>query len=115
MDTKNLKLVKEYPDGVGPNIPLQLYQTIEKRSNDENHYRWHFEYPKNLIEPLCPLIESTPYWGEQHWTEVDGFWIWQLPFTTTTPEIPKEKINYWYKFYGQMFKMCINYLKKQTQ
>jgi len=106
-----MNLVKEYPDGVGPNIPLRLYWTIEKDSDDNIYYRWHFGYPEKFIKPLCPVIESSPYWGEVHWAEIDGFWVWWLSVTTTTPEIPKEKVNFWYRFYGRMFNMCVNYLR----
>ncbi len=108
---KNLTLIKEYPNGVGLNIPLRLYRT-ESEDDERIRYRWHFGYQEKFIKPLCPLIESTPFWGEQHWIEIEGYWLWWLSFTTEDPEIPKGQVNWWYKWYGRQFDMCVNYCRK---
>lgn len=91
MQFENLELVKEYPGiFLKGTKSLRIYKS---KGKDDDQYRWHFGYPKEFIKPFCPLIETTPFWGEQHWTEQDGFYIWWLMIMTDTPDLPIEELN----------------------
>jgi len=104
---KNPKLQKEYPKFLSNKWDLRIYYTVE-----EDFYRFHFGFPENLVKPLCPLLECSPYWGEQHWIEVDGFWLWWLPYREKTNKPKKEKLNSWLKFYLSQYNMCLRFLTK---
>lgn len=93
----NLELYKEYPGWfMGGRKSLRLYRTCEVDADGNiTSYRWHFGYPDTLVRPVCPLLETTLYWGEQHWYETDdGYWLWWLPIVTKDKDyFPKEELN----------------------
>lgn len=103
------QLVKECPKILVNKYSLRVYKTKES----DNKWRWHFGFPKELVEPLCPLLESTPYWGEQHWYEdEDDFWLWWLFEKTKTIKPPIKKLCFWLKWHTNMYNRCLSFLKK---
>lgn len=86
----NLTLIKEYPNFIVGKYPLCLYRSKEKR---DSFYRYHFGFPKNLVEPIHQLLESTPYWGEVHWKEDGNFWLWWTLVTSDGEELPLDSLN----------------------
>lgn len=77
----DFELIKTFKTIIAEKFPLRLYRSrfyptdinkpIEK-------YRYHFGFPEALVKPICLLLETTLFWGEEHWKEEDGFWIWWL-------------------------------------
>lgn len=86
----NLELVKEYPTMLMGKFPLRLYRSKDTK---DSFYRYHFGFPEKIVKPLSVMLETTPYWGEQHWDIIDGFWIWWLAITSEGIEVPNEKLN----------------------
>lgn len=92
---ENLELIHEYPGWfLQRTKPLRIYKTTSTNKDGTKSYRLHFGYPEEFIKPFCPLIESTPFWGEQHWTEHEGFWVFPSQIALGSPdEYPVEKLN----------------------
>ncbi len=90
MDFKNLEFVKEYPTIIAGKYPLRLYRS---REGVKANYRYHFGFPEGMVKPICTILECTPFWGEEHWKEVDGFWLWWLTIMSETEDIPSVELN----------------------
>jgi len=90
MDFKNLELIKQYDNIISNKEPVRLCKSKEGNTLP---FRYHLGFPERIISPLCPLLETTVYWGETHWREEDGFWIWQTPLTGKNEDIPYNNLN----------------------
>ena len=106
---KSPKLYKEYPKFLrvkeDASYDLRIYTTQDE---GDNLIRWHFGFPKIAVEPLLPLLETTLYWGEQHWTEDEGFYLWWLPIMTNSVDsFPKEKITRSLEFLIEQYNKCL--------
>lgn len=114
MEFDNLEMVKEYPGWfMKGTLPLRIYCTHDEPKNEEKiAYRWHFGYPKKFIKIFCPLIETTPFWGEQHWTEQEGFYLWWIPTVTNTKELPLKELNDWANWRRRSFGNCLDFMKR---
>jgi hypothetical protein len=115
----DFKFVKEYPTILAGKHPLRLYRS--RFSPDDlnkpiEKYRWHFGFPKNIVEPVGVLLETTPYWGEVHWKEEDGFWIYWLHDVSdaSEEEIPS-KLNKTLDFYLRSYNQVIGFYKRAAQ
>jgi hypothetical protein len=114
MEFENLEMVKEYPKWfLNRTLPLRVYRTHdEPKKGEKITYRWHFGYPEKVIKPFCPLIETTIYWGEPHWTEHEGFWLWWLPFTTESKELPMKELNEANGWRRRSLGECLKFLQR---
>jgi hypothetical protein len=99
-------LIKEFVNHMNGKYNLRVYY-----SEQGDRYRWHFGYPKQIIDILLPLLETTPYWGEQHWCEIDDYYLYWLPITTTTSQPNKEL----YKQLNREDKNLLNLYNSCTQ
>lgn len=110
----NLELVKEYPNWfLNKTKALRVYRTSEKdKYGKVLSYRYHIGYPEEFIKPFCPLIETTPFWGEQHWTEIDGFWLWWTVIVTKDNKYPINELNKDNLFRRNSFARCLEFLQK---
>lgn len=111
---QGIVFVKEFPTAISDKYPVRVYYSKER--DNGKCYRWFLGFQKKQVEPLCPLLESSPYWGEQHAAEeIDGekeFWIWwETELTESKDEIPK-KLNRCLKFKLMMYNECMNFLGK---
>jgi len=88
MEFDKFELIKEYPDMIAGKSSLRVY-----RSFDEKRYRYHFGFEENFIRPFCPMVECGPYWGEQHWKEDDGYWIWFTAVLKNDTEFPNKDLE----------------------
>lgn len=107
---ENLTLEKEYPKFISDKYNLRIYTTKE---SDGKEYRWHLGFPKKLVKPVLQIIETTPYWGNEHWAERDGFYIYYTATTTDDKKIPKSELEHTLKFHKTSFNKCINWLRKK--
>jgi len=89
MQFDNLKLYREYPTILSGKKPLRIYTTDFR----DKKVRWHFGFPKSMVEPVRQLLETTPFWGEQHWTEQDGFWVYWLTCCSQKDEFPVKELT----------------------
>jgi len=113
----NLELVKEYPGQfLKQTKPLRIYRSHDaSKKGKTTSYRYHFGYPKELVEPFCPLLEATLYWGEPHWTEIDGFWLWWTSITVkATDYYPLEAINKENGFRRHAFSQCLDFYRRRV-
>ena len=114
----DFEFVKEYPTILAGKHPLRLYRS-RFSPTDQNkpieEYRWHFGFPKEIVELLCPLLECTPYWGETHWKEEDNFWIWWLHDTSNAHEGIPSKLNKTLDFYLRAYNQVINFYKRSSE
>jgi len=115
MNRDSLTLHREYPDIIGSDAgdqPLRVYCTTETYTGSKR-VRWHFGFHKKLVEALCPLLESSPYWGEKHWAEDGDWWIWWCPYMTDPGEEPPFKdLNRWLSFLLKQHNTCYNLMKR---
>ena len=81
-------------------------------TTEGDRYRFHFGFPEKIVEPVHDLLECSPYWGEQHWQEIDGFWLWWLSYTEEVKKPKKEKLNHWLKFHVSQYNLCLGFLTK---
>jgi len=115
---EDFKFVKEFPTIIVGKYPLRLYRS--RFSPDDlnkpiEKYRWHFGFPKFMVEPLCPMLEASPYWGETHWKEEDGFWIWWLTdISDAKEEMIPDKLNKTLDFYFKSYNHVINFYKRSN-
>ncbi len=116
-----LKMVKEYPGWfLKRTKPLRVYRSSDTDKSGKVTYRYHFGFPVEFIKPFCPLIESTPFWGEQHWAEQDGFWLWWTPVTSDAKnplpldELNKE-LNRDLAFRRKAFMGCLDFYRKKMK
>lgn len=112
-----IELYREYPAIISNRYSLRVYRAREERNGSEACWRWFFGFPKAIVEPLCPLLTATPYWGEVHCAEdtVDGkeFWLWYLPYTTNEREPDFNMLNSLFRFFLQSYNECARFLKKK--
>jgi hypothetical protein len=96
MNFDSFELVKQYDNMIVGKYPLRLYRSRFMPDDTEKpieSYRYHLGFPKKLIAPFCPLIESTPFWGEQHWTEHEDFYVWWTMITEGIDVIPYDRLD----------------------
>ncbi len=109
----NLVLVKEYPTMLMGKFPLRLYQSKEEQNS---FYRYHFGFPEVIVKHLTPMLETTPYWGEKHWIEIEGFWLW---FLTIMPkdnlEIPNKELDRELSWRLRSANKCLDLLRKWSK
>ena len=84
----NLKLYSEYPTMLSGKRPLRIYTSGFR----EGKVRWHFGFQESMVKPVRQLLETTPFWGEQHWTEQDGFWVYWTTCCTPEGEFPQKEL-----------------------
>ena len=113
---QGIVLVKESKDVISNKYSVRVYYSEEREGK---LYRWFLGFPKEIVSPLCPLLECTPYWGELHAAEdVDGeseFWIWwETELTKSKDEIPKGMTNH-LKFKVMMYNECMNFFRKNAK
>lgn len=99
--------VKEYPTALGGKKPVRIY-----RSRTGEQWRWFLGFPEEAVKPLCPLLETTPYWGEQHCGEHDGFWLWWTTTVTTDDAVPVQKLNGHLKWMTRAATTCLDLCAK---
>jgi hypothetical protein len=109
MDFNNLELVKEYPNFIKDKYPFRLYRSQEKAGG---RYKYHLGFPEGLVKPMCFMLETTPYWGEVHWKEIDGFYLWWTTTFSDTKEPPLRELNRELKWRISVANDCIHFLKR---
>lgn len=103
--------VKEFTNHLSGKYNLMLYY-----SKETHGYRWHFGYPEELVKPLIPLLEATCFWGEQHWTEIDGYCLYWLPIVTEIFELNEDLLKHLRRedqSLMSLYNQCFEYLKRQ--
>jgi hypothetical protein len=106
---ENPVLIKVFENHISGKFALRLYQTER-----DKRYRWHFGYPKEIIDPLLPLLETTPYWGERHWAEHEGFYLYFLYVLTGGKDVNAEimrELNREDKSLMGLYNDCLSILK----
>ena len=115
----NFKFVKEFPTILAGKHPLRLYRSRFSPDDPEKpieKYRWHFGFPEKIVKPLCPLLEATPYWGETHWKEEDGFWIyWLHDISDISEEEIPSKLNKTLKLYLTSYNQVLRFFSKSSK
>ena len=96
MTFDDFEIVREAPKAIAGCHPLRIYRSRFAPRDTTlpiEEWRYHFGFPKELVAPLCPLLETTVAWGEKHHLEEEGFWVWWLVITGQGDEVPWEKLN----------------------
>jgi hypothetical protein len=118
MEFENFKFVKEYSTIIAGKHPLRLYTSrFSPNELDKpiEKVRWHFGFPKKLVEPLCPLLETTPYWGEPHWKEDNDFWIYWLTDVSENDGTIPDKLNKTLTFYFNQYNKCLHWYQRAAE
>lgn len=93
-DFDKLELVVHKDNIISGKEPIRIYRTTTQDKDGITTYRYHIGFPEKVVKILCPLLETTPYWGEQHWKEIDGFWLWWTAITGKGgDDAPFDKLN----------------------
>ena len=112
----DFEFVKEYSTMLADKHPLRLYRSRfnpNDLSKPIQEYRWHFGFPKTILpEPMLMLLETSPYWGEQHWKEEDGFYIYWLHDVSEKDEGIPKKLNKTLEFYLRSYNQVLNFYKR---
>ena len=114
MRFENLELVKEYPEMLWGKYPFRLYQSDFGSGRYDNNLRWvryHFGWPKFMVDPLLPLLETTLFWGNSHWCEEDDFYIYWEPSISIEGDIPFDELNRQMKYRISGYNKCLNMMK----
>ena len=114
----DFKFVKEYPTIIAGKYPLRLYTSrFSPNELDKpiEKVRWHFGFPKQVVQPLCPMLESSPYWGETHWKEDGDFWIWWLMDFSENDGIIPDKLNKTLEWYFKSYNQLLNWFKRSPE
>lgn len=104
-------LLKEFVNHISGKWNLRVYYSL----SHNKWYRWHFGYPKAIIDPLLPLLETTPFWGESHWCEIDGYYLYWLPILSESNEPNTDivhKLNQEDSTMIAFYNDCLSILKK---
>jgi len=100
----------------GREIEFRIYRTPELKVSplQQPRWWWHFGFPEALVSSLCPLLECTPYWGDQHWAERDGYWIWATSVVSDSSELSavQRKLNSELRLDLQSLNMCLSLFYK---
>lgn len=104
---KDIELVEEFPKALGRKLPIRVY-----RASDHDRWRWFLGFPREAVKPLCPLLESSPYWGEIHCAEDGDFWLWWQMILTNSDEIPLKELNRALAYSLNLAQRCIETLDK---
>lgn len=105
-----IEFVKEWPTALGGKKPLRLY-----RAKRGETWRWFFGFPEEMVKPICLLLETTLYWGEEHIAEHEGFYIWWLMVTTDTKEIPRAELESQLKWHLRMARKCVDWYESRAK
>lgn len=95
MSFDDLELVKEFPKILCGTKPLRVYRSRSFPVDTDKpieKWRYHFGFPTELVLPLSILLETSPYWGDRHWHEEDGFRLWRLTIVGDLKP-PWDKLN----------------------
>ena len=109
---EDFALVCEKPNFLVGKYPFRVYRSrfspIGKPDEPATAWRYHFGFPKALVEPICRLLETSPYWGEAHWREHEGFWLWWLSVTGEADQPPPwEKLKGHLDFLLRAYNDCL--------
>ena len=106
-----LVFVKEVPKFWGEKLPIRLYYAVIKIST-ETRYEWFTGIPKEMVEPLALLLETTLFWGEKHVAEDENFWVYRLGVFSPSTEIPEKELEKRLNFKAKMAQRCLATTKK---
>ncbi len=102
----DLELILECPraiSGSKGNYPVRIYrsfaQTYPPKPDEEYRWRWHLGFLRRLVEPLGPILFTTPYWAGAPWLEDGDFWLWRTLVVTEKKPMPLAQLNRELEFY----------------
>lgn len=126
MRTSNTKVTATYEDGLElvwekknylcGRITLRVYKSrfspVDLKKPIEE-WRYHFGFPREMVESLAMLLETSVYWGEKHWKEHEGFWLWML--TVTGEKTPWNKLNRQLTFMVKSYNQVLRFYEKSSR
>ena len=118
----HLKYVYEEPKHLCEEHDLRVY-TSEVQANghtpsdgEQEQVRYHIGFPEYLVKPIAILLETSPYWGEAHWCEEDGFWLYWLRICGGKDEpIPFADIDKNLKFKLKAYNRCLGTMTRMAE
>lgn len=114
-----ITLLKEYKNFLFGKLPLRIY-TSRFSPTDESKpiekWRYHFGFPEEVVKPLSLLLETTVAWGEKHWKEHEGFWIWWLTVTGRLgADVPWKKLQRDLDFRINSFNRVLRFYQRNSK
>lgn len=112
------KLVRTFDTIIAGKLPLKLYRSRFSPTDTDKpieKYRYHFGFPEGLVKPIALLLETSPYWGDPHWKEEDGFWIWHLPVVGDGEEPPYKTLNRRLGYMLEAHNSVVRFLRKGSK
>ena len=113
------ELIKTFDTIIAGKFPLRLYRSRFSPTDLDKpieEYRYHFGFPEKLVKPAALLLETTPYWGNKHWKEEDGFWIWWLTVTSNAKNGPPYKaLNRRLDYMLHAYNNVVRFLRKSCK
>ena len=115
-EKEKLEFIKEFTNVISNKFSVRVYRN---RFNPTDltkpitEYRYHFGFPKELIEPIALLLETTCYWGEQHWKEEDNCFIyWTTIVEKADKNAPIERLKKEICRFIDSANNCLSFLRK---
>ena len=110
---------EEYPTILMGKFPFRVYRSRFMPTETDKpitSYRYHFGFPKKLVEPICLLLETTVYWGEAHWHEHEGFWIWHTYITGRVDQaVPYKDLDRELASRIRQYNHCIEWYRSKAE
>ena len=115
LDENSLELVFEKERFICERLPLRMYRSRfspEDLKKPIEKWRYHFGFPEGLVKPVAQLLETTIAWGEKHWKEHEGFWIWWLAISGKEP--PWDKLKRDLEFRISSYNRILKFYQKSS-
>ncbi len=112
---QDLELIVEKKGSLCGRLPLRVYRSRFSPNDLDmpvEEWRFHFGFPRELVEPIVLLLETTPYWGGRHWKEEGGFWLWRL--TVRGNQTPWDKLRADLQFKVRSFNRVLCFCRKAS-
>lgn len=110
---KNPEYIKQWDNSVRHGekaIKIRAYCS-ENLTNleDRKHYIWYMAFPKDVIDPFMPIIETSPYFGDQHEFEINGFYLYAVfGWNSNNLSDVIKRLNSSLKFFIGAYKECVD-------
>ena len=119
MKFDSFEIVKEFPSFLKGRHSFRLYRSrfspLETDKPIES-YRYHFGFPKFLVEPIHKVLETTLYWGDAHWIEDGDFWVWHTFITSNIGDkVPYDALNQEVAILISQYNTCLAWYRRSVQ
>lgn len=117
MKFDNLEMYRHYDDLIssssGRTYPIRLYTSDFRDGSDK--VRWHIGFPKEIIDPVRSLLETTLFWGDPSWHEDGDFYVYWTSVCVDRDSFPHQRLQRDVDFRLRKYRECLARAEKWSK